>query len=147
MEEYLQHAEEQDSVLTKSFWFGKFLQTLSDEVLLSCREHACRTQQQENSPGQPLAETVVATRVTYSHESVISEPIGRDGLPLWLHVQRANVCMQLSESSLSPLVHKVVVQSVRIAALPSLSVLREDHTLDWSEVAIFLGSGTAFCNA
>ena len=146
MEEYLQYAEEQVSELTKSFWFGKFLQTLSDEVLLSCREHAQTepVQQQEHSANHPMEETPMATRVVCNRKNVVSGPTGCDELPLWLHVQRADRSMQSSETSLSPLVHELVVQSMRNASdvsLPSLSVLREDHILDWNKVAVFLGNG------
>ena len=159
MEEYLQYAEEQESELIRSFWFGKFLQTLTSEVLLSCRKQGLPEQQKEHitdqatAPPPPLSDQKHDHTRNHELESVIFQPLGRAGLPLWVHVQRAERCMQSHESSLSPAVHRLVVAPAAAdltgvaaeAAVtpppPPASVLRPDLTLEWSRVATFLGSG------
>lgn len=156
MDEYLHYAEEEVSELTKSFWFGKFLQTLPDDVLLSCRKQELRVRQQEHQPSQATTpQDTAETRSKHAHDykTVIFEPLGRSELPLWLYVQRADKCLQSCESSLSPLVHKLVVEPIQNTTItdtcavmlpPASSVLRLDLTLEWSEVATFLGSGTVW---
>ena len=157
MEEYLQYAEEQESELIRSFWFGKFLQTLTSEVLLSCRKQGLPEQQKEHitdqatAPPPPLSDQKHDHTRDHELESVIFQPLGHAGLPLWVHVQRAERCMQSHESSLSPAVHRLVAAAAAAdltgeAAVtppppPPASVLRPDLTLEWSRVATFLGSG------
>ena len=156
MEKYLQYAEEQESELIRSFWFGKFLQTLTSEVLLSCRKQGLPEQQKKHITDQATTPPPLSDQKhdhTHDHESVIFQPLGRAGLPLWVHVQRAERCMQSHESSLSPAVHRLVVAAAAAdltglaaeAAVtpppPPASVLRPDLTLEWSRVATYLGSG------
>lgn len=122
---YLQYAAEQSSNLIRSFWYGKFLQTVPNDALLSCK--ATQTGVQAASASQP--------------------DLGPDmKQPHLMDVQRALKCMQPCESSLSPTVYDLVVKSVAetdsVEQLPP-SILRQDCTLEWPEVANFLGNGSA----
>ena len=174
---YLQYAEEEASNLTKSFWFGKFLQTLSEDELLNCREESQHTQpeheqfavsqskheqfaasqseQEQFTVSQQSEGVMSSTQCRCGHKSSVYERMGRAKEPLWVHVERAEECLRTRDSSLSPLVHRLVVDSMKEThtlttseppslervALPSLAVLKEDLTLEWSVVAAFLGKG------
>lgn len=144
MEEYLHHAEEQTSDLTKSFWYGKFLQVLPKSVFLRCREQLRSISPQQDTLCQPNPQEQ-APVTTHACDDVIFKPLRCATLPLWVHVQNADRCLQFCESSLSPLVHKLVVgaavRTISDSSAPLSSVLRPDLTLEWSEVATFLGSG------
>ena len=144
MNHYLHCAEEERSDLTKSFWFGKFLQSLSADVLLRCRQWAQRAQ--HGASTRDMSEE--------NGSDVSFAPTGKTEEPLWVHVKRADECLRSCKTSLSPLVHRLIVDSMRhahmrtidepqslvMASLP-LAVLREDHTLEWTAVASYLGSG------
>jgi hypothetical protein len=83
---YLHQAEEDTSQLTKSFWLGKFLQALPDEVLHSCREqqvtetpsstcrvsseHACSSTQRQTE--DPVATTQQQTGHTSQQEGPVT---------------------------------------------------------------------------
>ena len=127
MKRYLQYAAEQGSNLIRSFWYGKFLQTVPNDALLSCKAT------------QALVQPVDNQRKSVSHAP------GPNKQPHLMDVQRALKSMQSCESALSPTVYDLVVKSVvqtdSMEQFPP-SVLRRDCTLEWSEVAKFLGNGS-----
>jgi hypothetical protein len=164
---YLHQAEREPSLqATRSFWLGKFLQALPESVLFSCREHIGRTGQQKKPPIDPQHQiqwpTAVQEQETEEVElnvkriSVAAAENVRDSKdvfqlaggsrePLWVHVQRADDCLRWPGrqtcTSLSPTVHRLVVESVVAAtADPLPGPLRPDATLDWTTVETFLGN-------
>ena len=167
---YLQQAEREPlSQATRSFWLGKFLQSLPDGVLLSCREHignekphptteyaAVLSEQQPQTPitvvQQGETEEVALNEkgaATENTNNVVLQLTGVSKEPLWLHVKRADECLgrgtpSSSSSYLSPAVYRLVVESVVAAdslPLPG-SILRSDtFTLDWGTLETFLGTG------
>ena len=162
---YLRHTdEEQCHHLTKSFWFGKFLQSLPYNVLHECRHYAqTLPPHKHTSPvvdtKRTESETPIVLQQVYNPNCVIFQTIGKD--PLWVHVQKADECMRQSSlrasehsSTLSPMVYRLVVESMSMPVSSTVGpatepgqeslltgVLREDLTLDWSKVATYLGSG------
>ena len=167
---YLLHTdEEQCHHLTKSFWFGKFLQSLPYNVLHECRHYAQTlpphkhtspvTQQTVVDTKRTESETPIVLQQVYNPNCVIFQTIDKD--PLWVHVQKADNCMRQSSlrasehsSVLSPMVYRLVVDSMSMPVSSTVGpatepgqesllagVLREDLTLDWSKVATYLGSG------
>lgn len=181
---YLHQAEKEPSPhAIRSFWLGRFLQTLPEAVLLRSREHnagSCQNSQvtpkhvytlpdhqmhtqlppaqqweSEKLGDSPAREknTQFAAAVTknaaFDSIDAIFQLAGKSREPLWLHVQRADECLRSlgeeNSSSLSPAVHRLVVESIAVATDPTEpqeTVLRPDGTLDWSNVETFLGTGT-----
>ena len=162
---YLHQAEREPSLqATRSFWLGKFLQALPESVLFSCREHIGRTKPTPIDPQQwPTAvqeqeteelelnvkriSVATAENMRDSKDDVF-QLAGGSREPLWVHVQRADDCLRWRGrhtcTSLSPTVHRLVVESVVESAtvdpLPG-PLLRPDATLDWTTVETFLGNG------
>ena len=182
---YLHQAEKEPSPhAIRSFWLGRFLQTLPEAVLLRCREHnagSCQNLQvtpkhvhtlpdlqmhtqlppawqwELEELGDSLARekntqfaaAAAATKnAAFTSKDAIFQLTGKSREPLWLHVQRADECLrslgEQNSSSLSPAVHRLVVESIAVATDPTEpqeTVLRPDGTLDWGNVETFLGTG------
>ena len=83
--------------------------------------------------------------------SAVFQTVGRSQEPLWVVVGRAGESVRGSESdecysALSPLVHRLVVETMSAGTTAEetsslAGVLRHDHTLEWSEVEVYLGTG------
>ena len=164
----LQQAEEEPSHSLRCFWLGKFLSSLPEDILLSCRQHGNkrvsggepsttkhlhtqtlldiqRTEEPAEFPREKN-DSLSATGSACDSNNVILRPSGGSGEPLWVHVERAEESLRSSNggscSSLSPAVHRLLVGSVTDSLPPApLCVLTPGFTLDWSQVETFLGTG------
>ena len=144
---------ERSSNLVRSFWYGKYLQTIPNEALLSCKqtlslsqslEAQCAAEHSERREAAPTSSSLEINTTPSSSEV----SIGYCVVPV--EVQRALQCMGSCSSSLSPAVHELVVGSMcqvagAVGGIPCSVIRCDDCTLEWSEVGKLLGDGRRSC--
>ena len=125
LEEYLTCATGECSVLIRSFWWGKFLQTLPHDTLQAC------LQQPRKAPDVRPSEM----QLDFTSEI--------DGKLISLHIKDALHSLQACETSLSPNVFELITASIpRCLDDTSHDFLSlDDHTLNWPVVGGYLGQG------
>lgn len=132
MEGCLERAIAESSSLTRSFWYGKFLQHIPARVLQKC---TVRSDCSGHETTPPPAACVL------DEDSVVR------GKTVLIHVRDALECLQVHETSLSPSVFELVAHSIIPSnpdprALPSFSC--QDYTLNWPAIAKYLGEGKQY---
>lgn len=136
--DFLGRAAADSSSLTRSFWYGKFLQS---NLLQPClqRLQAHQDDAHEESNSSPAFELEAA---------VLGHMIS--GRTLFLHVEDALECLKVHETSLSPNVSELVTHSISSnrTSNPSDNVLTlphflcQDFTLNWPAITEYLDEGT-----
>ena len=139
MEELLCRAAKDSSVITRSFWLGKFLQLLPE-----LSNEQCQLSRVEE----------------YHHVDRSTQSL--HGKPLHVHTQQALECLKECETSLSPNVFRLIVRSIadlsleddnqsssvhnNVTSLVGESILDKTHcTLNWASVSKWFGEGTYVC--
>jgi hypothetical protein len=185
LEDALRRARGEGSSLTRSFWYGKFLQLLPEEKTVNFFQPS--THQQTlliNSSSQTAAQPEMGgeeekiSQLTPHAQALSSGSDGRkvdssiqldaeksdrtqgitessclnvSSLDFGAHIVEALKCLKYCETSLSPNVYDLVVNSIqsRSAAPPEhlasrisqSSFLLRDCTLDWNIVSVYLNNG------
>lgn len=150
MEELLRLADRDGSSLTRSFWFGKFLQLLPGEKLL-VPPHKYLLE--SSSPSITTASCDVDSTTPDHHCDERSElkptidvcsPNCDDLRP---QIAEALKSVKRCETSLSPNVYDVVVNSSHsvpprlLSSISESSFLLSDATLNWDTVSLYLEGG------
>ena len=145
-------ADVEGSSLTRSFWFGKCFQQLSEEELHDLGLSGSRLSLV--TPSQTLQPSSVSS--TGPGSSTISEDGDREENKLATDVRSCNLrfdmmvavkCLNDAETSLSPNVHDIIVCPThslppdRLSAILESTFLLNDCTLDWDAVAVHLETG------
>ena len=132
LEDCLERAIAESSSLTRSFWYGRFLQHVPARVLQKCTVRSDFSGHETTPP--PAA-------CELDEDSLLR------GKTVLTHVRDALQCLQVHETSLSPSVFELVTHAIipsnpdpRI--LPSFSC--QDYTLNWPAIAEYLGEGKQY---
>ena len=185
VEDALRRAHGEGSSLTRSFWYGKFLQLLPEdnvvEYIQPSTHQGMRLTTPVNSSSQTAAllsqpvggeEEKISPLMTYAQalsspdggnvDSLIQrdtengektqgiiEPRGDvSSLDYGPHIAEALKCLRHCETSLSPNVYDLVVNSIQFAPpehlasiSQSTSLLLKDCTLDWNIVSVLFNNG------
>ena len=186
VEDALKRARAERSSLTRSFWYGKFLQQLPEEnaveYIQPSTHQGTRLTTPVNSSSQTaalLSQPVGGKEKNISplttHAQVLSSPDGgnmdssiqRDTengektpqgiikpcgdvspLDFGPHIAEALKCLRHCETSLSPAVYDLIVNSIQfappaehLASISQSSLLLKDCTLDWNIVSVLFNNG------
>lgn len=141
IEDALRLAGHEGSSLTRSFWFGKFLQLLSEEELIK----------HEQSLAHVPSTTSFTCSVSAATHNLKEELESRsDSCPpdsRRPEIAEALKCLKHCETSLSPNVYDLVVNSALstpsepLSSIFKSSFLLADSTLDWDKVSVHLDEG------
>lgn len=186
VEDALRRARGEGSPLTRSFWYGKFLQLLPEEnaveynviqpsahqgtqltppVNLSSQSadllsHPVGGEEEKISLPTTHAQALFSPDGGNVDSSIqcdaengekmqgITEPCG-DVSPLDFgpHITEALKCLRHCETSLSPAVYDLIVNSIQfappehLASISQSSLLLKDCTLDWNIVSVLFNNG------
>lgn len=186
IEHSLRLAGGEGSSLTRSFWYGKFLQLLPEEEIVKCNQPLAH-QGAQSTPvsssetaalSQPMdSEEEETTRLTHaqapssSYSGNVDSAIQHDadkgdkkqGITdnmelrggvystdfenLGPHILEALKCLKRCETSLSPNVYDLVVNSIECApseckaSISESAFLLTDCTLDWDVVSVHFNNG------
>ena len=144
-----QAADVEGSSLTRSFWFGKYFQQLSDDELhdlgLSGSRLSLVTPSQPSSVSSTGPGSSTISEDGDRKENKLATDVRSSGLRF--DVMEAVKCLKDVETSLSPNVHDITVSPTHSLPLDRLSAILEstfllnDCTLDWDAVALHLETG------
>ena len=130
----LERATAESSSLTRSFWYGKFLQHIPAGVLQRCTVRGDDNVHETTPP--PAA-------CELDKDNMLR------GKTVSMHVTDAMECLQVHETSLSPGVFELVAHTIPsnpdlkdMSALPNFSC--KDWTLNWPAIAEYLGEGKQY---
>ena len=135
--DFLGRATAESSSLTRSFWYGKFLQSsLLQPCLQRLQTHGGGAHGESNPPQACELEVAVPGQLIL-------------GKTLLMHVDDALECLTVRETSLSPNVFELVARTIssnqtsnppgNVLTLPHF--LCQDCTLNWLAIAEYLGKG------
>jgi hypothetical protein len=182
LEDALRRARGEGSSLTRSFWYGKFLQLLPEEKMvkyiqqLSTRQWTPLINSSSQTAAQPGmgGEEEKISQLTPHVQALSFGPDGRkadssiqldaeksdktqgitelsggiSSLDFGAHIVEALKCLKYCETSLSPNVYDLVVNSIQsatppehLASISQSSFLLKDCTLDWNIVSVYLNNG------
>ena len=177
----LRLADGEGSSLTRSFWYGKFLQLLPEEEIVKysqpLTQHGAQSipvnSSETAAPGQSIDEKI--SQLT--HALVLSSSDGgnldsaieldteqSEGITTRLggdicspdfellrpHIVEALKYLKCHETSLSPNVYDLVVNSIQsvppelVLSISESAFLLKDCTLDWDIVSLHLNNGNSF---
>ena len=185
VEDALKRARAEGSSLTRSFWYGKFLQLLPEESAVKYIQPSTHQGTRLTPPVDSSSQTVALLNqpvggeeenispLATTHAEVLSSPDGgnvdssiqRDtengektqgiteprgdvsSLDFGPHIEEALKCLRHCETSLSPNVYDLVVNSIQfappehLALISQSSLLLKDCTLDWNIVSVLFNNG------
>ena len=153
---FLKQAAAEKSSLSRSFWYGRFLQALPSGSLEACYQElqtgaeAARTAQAADAGSgcprlDPITDGGAASCKLLSSQVVC-------GKTLLQHVGDALECLSTHETSLSPTVSALITTSVPRSQDGEVGgaladVLLQDCTLNWPTLAeYFKGAGISSCS-
>ena len=154
-EQFLRLAGDDGSSLTRSFWFGKFLQQLPEDELSKLGLSGSRSVsgliqalRQSSSSNSACSDSSSLSKDGERREIKLTSSVGS------FDVEEVMKCLTDSKTSLSPNVYDIVVNSTHslpptlLSSILQSSFLRKDCTLDWDTVALHLEEckGTSHLN-
>ena len=150
IEDALRLAGQHGSSLTSSFWFGKFLQLLHDEEAikedhpLSLSSFRTTLSNHDSSINTVTSNPEVIQRERIQVASDFSSRNCEGRRP---QIEEALKCLKHCETSLSPNVYDLVINSTHsipsrlLSSISESSLLLNDSTLDWNTVSVLFDKG------